>query len=236
MAGSLKPVQMFVSNCCIDSKAKQRGPFADDSLEVRDGNAGEKGASDEAANYDGYLGRVLRVRCEHRKMGLPGTSSFRINPRPPLWQRGEAVEKSAVRVITRECPARNPGDLWLGAGDKVVVVEDAGAEWFRGYRLSDPAKRLGLFPAHVAGELKEGEVAAQLICNMSLPSSGSQQPLRFYRHQVVFARSCPNREGWARVRTQSGVEASLPFSKLLLPKPVANELKAAVAQALVNIP
>ena len=52
-----------------------------------------------------------------------------------------------MATCTFDFDAQQEGDLHMGTGDSIVVLDQSGGDWWTGYAANDPQQAVGQFPA-----------------------------------------------------------------------------------------
>jgi hypothetical protein len=92
---------------------------------------------------------------EEKKVAAPAPAPSALEPEPAVGPAaaaggGTSGGTGVTVTATVDYVAEHAGDLGLTAGDVVVVIDDADADWWRGYKLGDASKTVGAFPLNHA--------------------------------------------------------------------------------------
>ncbi|KAL3121236.1 hypothetical protein niasHT_000389 [Heterodera trifolii] len=131
---------------------------------------------------------------------------------PPIQHTAKLINcmPQLLHIVTHEYAS---SECALRPGDRLVVVDNGDPDWKHGFKLNDRLEQLITFPSSCVASYKAEEQPMRLLqsCNLS------DQKLRLYRDQVVFAQpDSLSKDGKVMVRNEHDKFAKCPLQFLSL--------------------
>ncbi|KAL3125072.1 hypothetical protein niasHT_000344 [Heterodera trifolii] len=131
---------------------------------------------------------------------------------PPIQHTAKLLisRPQLLHIVTHEYAS---SECALRPGDRLVVVDNGDPDWKHGFKLNDRLEQLITFPSSCVASYKAEEQPMRLLqsCNLS------DQKLRLYRDQVVFAQpDSLSKDGKVMVRNEHDKFAKCPLQFLSL--------------------